>query len=74
MRESLAAVAIGAIAVACCGLLPIMIGAIGGATLAILLGGGAGIVLTLILLAAVIWRRHRRSCAVEPAGEGESKT
>jgi hypothetical protein len=69
MREGLAALGVGALALACCALSPIAIGAIGGAALVPFVGVGLGVTLALALIGAAVWRGHRRSCAAEPKAE-----
>src|SRR5882757_8836669 len=66
MREVPAALGIGAIAIACCALGPIVVGALAGAALAPLLGVVAALLLALVIGAALTWQRRRRSCAVRP--------
>jgi len=66
MREVPAALGIGAIAIACCALGPIVVGALAGAALAPLLGVVAALLLALVIGAALAWQRRRRSCAVRP--------
>ncbi|MBS1885675.1 MAG: hypothetical protein JSU06_00640 [Actinobacteria bacterium] len=66
MREGLAALGIGALAIACCGLAPIVVAALGGAALAPLLGVLFAVLLAAALLGALAWHRHRRSCALPP--------
>ena len=66
----LAALGLGALAVACCIGLPFLITAAGGLALAAILGGGAGLAgATLLLAAIVVARRHRRSREVTPSPE-----
>lgn len=69
MREGVIGLGIGGAAVACCGLLPIVAGAVGGVALAALFGIAAAAGAVVGLIAIVAWRRRRRGCAVESEGE-----
>jgi hypothetical protein len=67
MREVLAPLGIGALAIACCVLGPIVVGALAGVALAPLLGvAGAVILVVAVVGAALARQRYRRSCAVRP--------
>lgn len=67
MREALAAVGVGALAVTCCVLLPIIVVSLGSAALAPLIGAGAAAV-ALVLLVAIVIVRRRQTCRVQPGG------
>lgn len=69
MRGVPAALGIGALAITCCALGPIVVGALAGAALAPLLGALAALLLAVAVSAALIWQRHRRSCARTPEGK-----
>lgn len=69
MREGLAALGVGAFALGCCALAPIVVGVLGGVALAPLLGVGAGLALALAVVSVSLWRAHRSSCAVEPGAK-----
>ena len=66
MREVLAPLGVSGLAIACCALAPIVVGALAGAALEPLLGVVAGLLLAVAVGVALAGQRHRRSCAVMP--------
>ncbi len=65
MRDAAASLGLGAIALACCGVMPFVAGAIGGAAFVPLLGIGGAALAACGLAAAMLVRRRRRDCAPE---------
>lgn len=61
MRESAAAVGGVALAVVCCAGAPLLIGALGGLTVAVALGWGALLVVAAIVATLFLSRRNRGS-------------
>lgn len=68
----LAAVGLGALAVACCGAVPLLVAALGGVTAGAVFGIAAGaIALVAGAVAVVVIRRRHRACArTEPGSDG----
>ena len=59
MRESLATLGLGAVAVACCAAGPVIFAAVSGASLAAILGWGAALVVVVATVAFALARRAR---------------
>jgi len=60
-RLGLAGVGIAAAAVICCATLPLLAGVVSGAAVGAVLGVGAGALVTILLVAAILaWARHRQ--------------
>jgi hypothetical protein len=59
MRESIAALGLGIVAVACCAAGPLIAAAIGGLSLAALLGWGAAFVAVIAAIVILVGRRVR---------------
>jgi hypothetical protein len=53
MRDGLAGLAIGALAVVCCAAIPLLAGATGGLAVGVILGAGAGIAALILVFVAV---------------------
>jgi hypothetical protein len=75
-RAGLAGVGVAALALACCGGLPLLIGLVGGLTVGAVFGLGAG---ALLLIAAagtlvVMRARRRRACEVKASAAAPVKT
>lgn len=75
-RAGLTGVGVAALALACCGGLPLLIGLVGGLTVGAALGLGAG---ALLLIAAagtlvVMQARRRRACEVKASAAAPVKT
>lgn len=63
-KTGLAALGVGAFAVACCAGAPLLVGVLGGVALGSVLGIAAGVVAVIGLTALVVVRtRRRRACA-----------
>jgi hypothetical protein len=66
MRESAVAVGGTALALICCAAGPLALGAVGGITIAVLLGWGALLVAVVAVAALVIGRRRRATDRRDP--------
>ncbi len=72
-KTGLAALGIGALAIACCLAGPLVLGALGGIAIGTVLGVTAGLLAAFLLIALVVLRSRRQRQSVSPreSGDGE---
>ena len=71
-RSGLAGLGVAAFVVTCCGVLPLLAGALAGLALGAWLGVGAGAAALVVAVLAFVTARRRRRCALELAGQPAS--
>jgi hypothetical protein len=76
MRDGLAGMAIGALAVICCAALPLVAGVAGGVAIGVVLGVGAGVAALVALASAimlVVRARRRRGRSLDASGHARER-